>query len=149
MSLGRILIAEDNELNQYLLKSVLKKRGYDITLASDGVEALDCACKVAFDLILTDIHMPHMTGVEFVRALKIADSPNLNTPIVAITADCDDDVRFECLGVGMNDVIHKPINREKLISLVSSFLGRDPVYFGVGLNDHKKGFYLVLCYYMH
>ena len=125
MSLGRILIAEDNGLNQYLLKSILKKRGYEITLANDGAEALDFACRADFDLILTDVHMPHMTGVEFARALKIAETPNNAIPIIAITADCDDDLRYECLAAGIWDVTYKPIDREKLFAMVASYLNRD------------------------
>ena len=124
MSLGRILIVEDNELNQYLLKSILKKRDFEIELANDGVEALAIACSGKFDLILTDIHMPNMNGLEFVNALKaLADNPNAQTPIIAITADNDDDMNLRCIGVGMVDVIHKPIDRQALIEKAMSCIG--------------------------
>jgi len=113
----RILIAEDNEVNQKLFKRILVTVGVDhenIILVNDGKEALELALKESFDLILMDLMMPVMGGIESTE-LILKFLPKEKQPLVfALTANVHVEDQVKCLEVGMSDVITKPINRNEL-----------------------------------
>ena len=115
----RILVAEDNELNAALLKSLLGKRGYRAHFAGDGRTALMRAAETAFDLVLLDLHMPEMDGFEVARAIREREATTgKHLPIIALTARSSSQDRERCLSAGMDDFLPKPIDAEALWSAI-------------------------------
>ena len=119
----RILLAEDNTVNQRLAKRLLEKRGHDVSVAGDGRQALEAAMAAPpFDLILMDVQMPNMDGLEATRAIRQIENPQLSSvPIVAMTAFAMKADRERCLAAGMNGHLAKPIDPNELSATVESY----------------------------
>jgi CheY-like chemotaxis protein len=115
-----ILLAEDNIVNQTLAVKVLQKRGLMPAIAVNGREAIEVAAKVRFDLILMDVQMPEMDGLEATRHIRTSDECEINkyVPIIAMTANALAGDRERCLEAGMNDYISKPIEADDLYALI-------------------------------
>ena len=112
-----ILLVEDNLLNQRIVTFSLKKYNHDVIIANNGVEAIEKFRESKFDVILMDIMMPVMDGLE--ATVKIREIENLEgidkrTPIVALTANTMDNDRDKCLSYGMDEFMAKPFDVEKL-----------------------------------
>jgi signal transduction histidine kinase/CheY-like chemotaxis protein len=116
---GRVLVAEDTLTNQVLVKLLLRRMGLEVTVAADGKEAVDKALSGDFDLILMDIQMPNMNGHEATRALR---EKGLATPIVALTAHAMKGDDKKCIESGCDDYLSKPIDRPKLLAVISKYL---------------------------
>jgi signal transduction histidine kinase/CheY-like chemotaxis protein len=114
-----VLAAEDNEINQSLIKHLFKSWGLKYDLAKNGIEALEKLRRTRYDLILMDIQMPEMDG--YTAAQEIRNSLKLNTPIIAMTAHALAGEREKCLSFGMNEYISKPIREEQLHELIARF----------------------------
>ncbi|MGA1191770.1 MAG: ATP-binding protein, partial [Bdellovibrionota bacterium] len=108
---GRILLAEDNAVNQLLARKLLEKRGYEVTVVNNGLEAVECFSNESFDLILMDIQMPQMDGVSAVQEIRQLEKETSHIPIIAMTAHAMKGDREEYLAAGMDDYITKPIDR--------------------------------------
>ena len=110
----RLLVAEDNEVNRQLAVALLKKLGYDADLVENGREALDALERESYDVVLMDVQMPEVDGLEATRRIHqrfgSADRPR----IIAMTANAMEGDREECLAAGMDDYVSKPIRREEL-----------------------------------
>ena len=121
---ARILLAEDNPVNQKLTKMVLTKAGYQVEVANNGREAVDKYTKApeAFDLIFMDIQMPGMDGMEATRAIRNEQSKINGIPIVAMTAHAMKGDREKCLEAGMDDYIPKPIKRELVFEMLEKWV---------------------------
>jgi two-component system sensor histidine kinase/response regulator len=115
----RILIAEDNIPNQRVAAAVLRAAGYRPEIVSDGEAAVRRAMADAFDVILMDVQMPVMDGLEATRALRESERCR-NIPIIGLTADAMKDDRQRCLEVGMNEHMAKPVDWDKLIALLKA-----------------------------
>ena len=115
----RILIAEDNDSNYILMNDILKKH-YDFFRARNGQEAVELTESEKPDLILMDIKMPVMDGLEATRQIK-AKNPDL--PIIALTANAFDSDRHAAFEAGCNDFIPKPVNAEKCIQTIAKYIG--------------------------
>jgi CheY-like chemotaxis protein len=114
-----ILIAEDNIVNQKLTDRVLRKLGYHSDIASNGLEVLRMMKQKIYDLILMDVQMPEMDGLEATRQIRKQEG---NQPvIIAMTANAMQGDREECLKAGMNDYISKPVNFEILLNTLEKF----------------------------
>lgn len=111
---GRLLVAEDNEINRTIIEVMLREAGYEVATASDGVEAAALAAETEFDTILMDISMPKMNGLDATRLIR-KSSHNHSVPIYAITAHALPDEVRRFKEAGINAVIVKPISREKLL----------------------------------
>ena len=116
---GRVLVAEDSQSNQMLIKLLLEKLDLQVTMAQDGKEAVDKALSQPFDLIFMDIQMPNMDGYEATRALR---RNQLKTPIIALTAYAMKGDEEKCISAGCSDYIAKPIDRETLLRVISKYL---------------------------
>jgi len=127
---GRVLIAEDAMTDQMLIKLLLEKMGFDVTVVKDGREAVSKAQSGKFDLIFMDIHMPNMNGCEATRTLR---KRGVETPIVALTANAMKGDDRECLAAGCNDYLPKPIDRKWLLCVLQKYL--DPVNIAVASPD--------------
>jgi CheY-like chemotaxis protein len=123
----RILLAEDNVVNQKLAIRLLERFGYSVALADNGRKAVDIAETQSFDLILMDVQMPEMGGFEATAKIRERESkqaqPCRHTPIVAMTAHAIQGYREKCLEGGMDGYISKPIHAESLKQTIESFLG--------------------------
>ena len=115
---AKVLLVEDNKVNQMVARKLLEKQGCIVTIANHGVEALDALQKGEFHLVLMDCQMPVMDGFEATR--KIRQSGN-KIPIVALTANAQNTDRDACLEVGMNDFLSKPFDPRKLYQLISQY----------------------------
>lgn len=110
---GRILLAEDNLVNQKVTSQMLKKMGFEVDIAINGEEALAAWKAKEFDVILMDCHMPIMDGLQATRIIRMQEE-NKHTPILALTADVMSDRKSECLTVGMDGFMSKPIRMDEL-----------------------------------
>ncbi len=112
----KILLAEDNLINQKLATRVLNKLGYEIEIAGNGQEAVDMLESKSFDVVLMDVLMPEMDGLEATRHIR--KNSEMQPIIVAMTANAMPEDREECIKAGMNDYISKPINLEILVRIL-------------------------------
>jgi PAS domain S-box-containing protein len=113
----RILVAEDNEFNRELLEHLLGHRGHSVAMAADGREALSMLGREAFDLMLVDIHMPELDGLEVVRRVREEErraGRSARLPVIALTAMSRPGDRDLCLGAGMDDYLTKPLRAAEL-----------------------------------
>ncbi|MGP3697210.1 response regulator [Rhodobacter sp. NSM] len=115
-----ILVAEDNAINRQLLAEILRMAGHEVTLAEDGAEAAEAATARRFDLILMDVSMPRVDGLEATRQIRQGGA-SADAPIVGATAHADPDRIPEFLAAGMNDVLVKPITRAALFRAIRHF----------------------------
>jgi len=116
----RILMAEDNAINQRVGKLILQRAGYDIDLVGDGNEALEAHRAKPYDLILMDCQMPTMDGFEASRQIRKLDQPQ--PVIIAVTANALVGERERCLNAGMDDYLSKPFQAEQLVSVVKKWV---------------------------
>jgi signal transduction histidine kinase/CheY-like chemotaxis protein len=121
----RILLAEDNEINAMLATTILNAAGYEVECAVNGAEAVEAARLRAFDLILMDMQMPVMDGLQATRQIRALPGPSGSTPIVAMTANAMRKDQDACLAAGMNDFISKPIDPAAFLGVVARFMGAE------------------------
>jgi two-component system, sensor histidine kinase len=121
----RVLVAEDNPVNQRIAQQMLRKRKLSVTLADDGRQAVDAFQSGRFDLVLMDVQMPEMNGFEAVAAIRALEHAQgrPHTPIVAVTAHAMVGDRERCLEAGMDGYLAKPLRRQLLFELVDELLG--------------------------
>jgi PAS domain S-box-containing protein len=118
----RVLLAEDNAVNQVLAARLLEKRGHRVTVAGNGKEALAALEKDSFDVVLMDVQMPEMDGFEATAAIREIEKTSGNhLPVIAMTAHAMAGDRERCLQAGMDDYIAKPIRLEALEELLRRF----------------------------
>jgi two-component system, sensor histidine kinase len=118
----KILLAEDNDINRMIASIVLKSYGYHITEVMDGKEAVAELKKHAYDLVLMDMQMPFMDGLEATRIIR--KQINNRIPIIALTAN---EIRLEkdrCVQAGMNDFLMKPFEEKDLVSIITKWLNK-------------------------
>jgi len=117
----RILLAEDNPINQKLAEVLLRKKGWEVVTVSTGIEALNSLRSQIFDIILMDVQMPEMDGYEATKIIRNLKSEIRNIPIIAMTAHALKGDREKCLEAGMDDYIAKPIKAEEFYRIISEF----------------------------
>ncbi|MBV9509877.1 MAG: response regulator [Caulobacteraceae bacterium] len=112
---ARVLLAEDNQINILLARTLLEKDGYAVDCVLDGVEAVEAARTQAYDLILMDVQMPRMDGLAATRAIRALQGAAAGTPIIAMTANAMAGDMEACVEAGMNDYVSKPIDPEAFL----------------------------------
>jgi signal transduction histidine kinase/CheY-like chemotaxis protein len=117
---ARLLLVEDNPINQKVALLMLHKLGYQVDVANNGFEALHAVASAHYDLILMDCVMPEMDGFEATRRLRSGGGYGAEVPIIAMTANVFADDRKACLDAGMNDFLSKPVRQAELASLLQS-----------------------------
>jgi len=116
----RILMAEDNMINQRVGKLILQRAGFNIDLVADGNEALEAHRSIPYDVILMDCQMPVMDGFEASRQIRSLDQRQ--PVIIAVTANALVGERERCLSAGMDDYLSKPFQAEQLVAVVKKWV---------------------------
>jgi CheY-like chemotaxis protein len=127
----RVLVADDNQLNQNLMAAILEGWNVDFEVVADGVEALDRVKHGPWDIILMDANMPNMDGVEAARAIRALDNGRADIPIIALTANAMEEDKERYVDAGMNGYVEKPINLSVLAREIGRLTGAG---FGLCLN---------------
>ncbi len=125
----RILLVEDNKVNQEVARRLLVRMGHEVTVAANGAEGLALVGSRAFDLVLMDMQMPVMDGLEATRAIRRSEGLR-HIPIVAMTANAFNTDRDACLEAGMDDFLTKPVDREALEAAMDRVFGAVPPVAG-------------------
>ncbi|XOV91423.1 MAG: response regulator [Bacteroidota bacterium] len=120
---NKILVVDDNNVNQLLINKMLTSVGANITSAFDGREAVELAFRNDYDLIIMDIQMPILNGYEATQTLR---KRGFDKPILALSADFTNEDIIKCQKVGMNDFLQKPFPKKKLISLLKKWMSTEP-----------------------
>jgi CheY-like chemotaxis protein len=122
----RILLAEDNSVNQQVALAILKKLGYRADAVANGIEALNALGTIPYDVVLMDVQMPEMDGMEATRAIRDRRSSVLDhdIPIIAMTAHAMQGDRERCLEAGMTDYVSKPVMRQAVAEALQRCLER-------------------------
>jgi two-component system sensor histidine kinase/response regulator len=125
---ARILLAEDNAVNQQVALKTLEQLGYHADIAADGLQAVRALQERTYDLVLMDVQMPEMDGLEATRQIRSSQSGvrNPSVPIVALTAHAMAGDRLACLAAGMDDYLAKPIKRDELMDVLNRWLTVPP-----------------------
>ncbi len=122
---GRVLLTEDNKVNQKLAKRMLEKFGIEVDVADNGQEAVDALTANDYELVLMDCQMPVMDGYEATRQIRRLPSPKDLTPIIALTAHAMVGDREKCEQAGMNDYMTKPLRKEIFLAMLKKWLEVD------------------------
>ena len=120
-----ILLAEDSPTNRKVIKASLSKMGLQVDTAENGMEAVNLAMEKEYDLILMDLAMPEMDGLEATRKIRSGGGKNSNSRIIAITANAFEEDRERCFAAGMNEFVSKPINIHSFRSKIQRWLHED------------------------
>ncbi len=120
----RILLAEDNVVNQKLALRLLQQMGYRADLASNGIEAIECVERQPYDVVLMDVQMPEMDGLEASRRIVARWANGARPCLVAMTANAMQGDREACLAAGMDDYVTKPIQVDALVEALNAVTAR-------------------------
>ncbi|MDB5359013.1 MAG: Hybrid sensor histidine kinase [Rhodospirillales bacterium] len=120
---AHILVAEDLFINQAVIENILLDAGHSVRFANNGLEAVAAADQERFDLILMDMEMPEMDGIEATRAIRQSDGPMRDVPIIAVTANALESEARRCRDAGMNEHLTKPIDRNALLAAIQRWTG--------------------------
>ncbi|GAB2838277.1 PAS domain-containing hybrid sensor histidine kinase/response regulator [Ferruginibacter profundus] len=118
----KILVTDDNEMNQLVAATILQNFGAAITAAFNGAEAIEKIKETAFDIVLMDVQMPVMDGIEATKIIRETISTTL--PIIALTAFAINGDNQKCIAAGMNDYLSKPFEESQLLNIISKWLGK-------------------------
>jgi PAS domain S-box-containing protein len=135
----KILLAEDNRFNQQFALALLKKAGYEVTLAQSGLEAVDAVRDADYDVVLMDVQMPGLDGVEATKRIRALAAPKGEIPIIALTAHAMAGAREEYIAAGMNDYVSKPIQRETLFAKLAEYALRHAPTVAAPVCDAGNG----------
>ncbi len=122
-------------MNQVIVNALLRAEGHEVVAVDNGAEAVEAVQASNFDLVLMDMQMPVMDGIEATRAIRRLDARVRNIPIIALTANAMVDEVANCRTAGMNDHLAKPIDREALLRMVGEWTGRGTLVTPLGRRE--------------
>jgi CheY-like chemotaxis protein len=133
----RILLAEDNHVNQLVTVRLLERLGHLVDTVEDGKLAVERVSSRTYDVVLMDLQMPELDGIEAARAIRGLERDRAwkRVPIVALTAQATRDDREECLGAGMDGYLQKPFVRETLMEAIAGVVDRSMLRFRAGVAE--------------
>ncbi|GAA3283824.1 hypothetical protein GCM10017707_34990 [Paenarthrobacter aurescens] len=123
--LGKLLVAEDNEVNQLVARGMANRLGYDVHIVEDGEQAVSAALSGNYAAVLMDCHMPVMDGFDATRAIRASKDHSARIPIIAMTAGALDEDRERCFAAGMDDYISKPVDLATLAEVLSRWVPQE------------------------
>jgi len=121
----KILVVDDNNINLRLAESILKNWNIDLTLATDGKQAVDICEKQLFNLIFMDLHMPELDGIEATKKIRESNSINIDTAIIALTANAMPEEKEHIIESGMNDILIKPVTEQQIYEKIVHYCQTD------------------------
>jgi len=124
----QILLAEDNKLNQLMIKKVVEDFGFALDIVETGKEAVEKLANQHYDLILMDVHMPEMDGYTATKYIREKMGAKSNIPIIVVTSPSDRKEHIQSLLLGANTFISKPINPEELFTEITTLVIKNPVW---------------------
>lgn len=119
--MAKILVIDDAKFIRTMLKRMIKEFGYETIEATNGREALDIICKDQPDIVITDIHMPEMDGIELLTVLRDTQT---NVRVIVVSADIQEVTKGKCIELGVSEVLNKPPNKEKLQNAIEKILSK-------------------------
>ncbi len=120
----KVLVAEDDDISRRIALKRLTRAGFEVTVAEDGQVAWDIIQQQKFDLVLLDLRMPHLDGIQVATHIRQQENINQQTPIIGLSAHASDEVRQQCLDVGMNAFLMKPIEPDMITQKMQSVLDK-------------------------
>jgi two-component system sensor histidine kinase RpfC len=123
----RVLVADDNRINQRVIAKILERAGYDSRIVSNGEEALDALEQSRFDLVLMDVNMPVMNGIEATKLYRFSSLGEPHLPIIALTADSTPEVAARCAEAGLDTCIIKPVEPARLLEVIRALAPAVPL----------------------
>ncbi|HTJ88630.1 MAG TPA: ATP-binding protein [Acidocella sp.] len=117
-----LLVADDNEINRNVMEMILKKAGHAVTLVGDGEAALEEMSQAEFDVVLLDVNMPVLDGIETAKIYRMVAEGNDLVPLIAVTADATGQTRERCLAAGMAECLVKPVDPARLVAVIDDVL---------------------------
>jgi CheY-like chemotaxis protein len=119
---GKILVAEDGEINRLVVTAMLSKAGYKVEVAENGLEAVNAASACDYDLVLMDVQMPEMDGYQATAAIRGLEGSRSQVPILGFTANALREDLDACLTAGMNDFVSKPVEKQHLLDTIAHWI---------------------------
>lgn len=117
----RIMVVDDSKTMRSLIGLILKKKNYSVLEANDGMDAIEKLSENKVDLIIVDLNMPNMDGLEFVKTVR-GNFYTMDTPVIMLTTTKDETIRKKALSAGVNVFLNKPVNPEILLFKVESLI---------------------------
>ncbi len=117
----KILVAEDNDINQLVMLSMFERMGYDVEIVENGAEAVEALRQNLYDIVFMDLQMPVMDGIEATKQIR-TEHGQVQPIIIAVTADAYTEDRIRCLQAGMNDYLAKPITTKALSAILERWI---------------------------
>jgi two-component system sensor histidine kinase RpfC len=133
----RVLVAEDNQINQQVIERMLSTAGHAVTMVENGEQALDALETDGFDVALMDVNMPVMNGLDAIKLHRFATDGQSSPAFVALTADATDETRRQCEDAGVAAFLTKPVDMDELLALIDRVAGRRPV-LASGLRSKRR-----------
>jgi two-component system sensor histidine kinase RpfC len=121
----KVLIAEDNRTNQQVIAKILERAGHQARIAENGEQAMDAMCDGQFDIVLMDVNMPVMNGIEAAKLYRFASLGQKRIPILALTADASPEMEERCREAGMDGCLTKPIEPRRLLATIEQMAGEN------------------------
>lgn len=125
LRLGKLLVAEDNEVNQLVARGMANRLGYDVDIVDDGAKAVAATLTGNYAAVLMDCHMPVMDGFEATETIRLRDAKTVRIPIIAMTAGALNEDRERCFAAGMDDYISKPVDLDKLRDILARWVPQE------------------------
>ena len=117
----RVLLAEDNQINAVLASTIIKRAGHEVDIARNGAEAIDAVAAKEYDIVLMDMLMPQVDGLEATRRIRKLDGKMRRVPVIALTANAMASDRRKCIAAGMDDFLSKPFEPEELTGVLAKW----------------------------
>lgn len=135
----RVLVADDNRVNQKVMTRILERSGYQVLLACDGEEMLDLLEAAPADVVIVDVNMPNMDGIEATQIFRVASLGGTRTPVVGVTADATVETREQCLAAGMDVCLLKPVEPATLLKVLDELLAsRQPEHVAAEPSEQAR-----------
>ena len=119
----KVLVVKDNKVNQLLALTLLKRWGHSVELAENGLQAVEKLTQFNWDIVLMDLQMPIMGGLDAARQIRASETKGRHVPIIAVTANAMEADRSACLEAGMDDFLPKPLRADALQALLTKYCG--------------------------